>query len=313
MKAVRETRCACWAVVVLTAVTAFVVAAPVAAARPATFPARPVTADRWTRSVCRDVSTWLQARGEIETRITETLGALSGDLRGVVAKARLTRATARGIEASNRLFNDVKAAGTPNVNGGEQLTSAYLKTLRGYSDAYSQARSEFAQTKTKDKQQFAIAVQQINGTLVPKVATDPVEGLRATPELVAGINGYCGDIATYLAAKIDPSCSAVLDTTRQLVDVDNRVLALPGDATESDSLSGDEERLFGQLRNQLGACNVAGVPGACQKLFDSARRLADVDSQFVASPVGSAQEQSLADQEARQFDIVRSDVAAVCR
>jgi hypothetical protein len=313
MKPVREGRCGYWVALVVSAAMALVVAAPAAAAHSATFPARPVTADRWTRSVCRDVSTWLQARGEIETRISETLGALSGDLRAVVAKVRLTRATARGIEASNRLFNDAKAAGTPNVNGGEQLTSAYLKTLRGYSDAYSQARSELARTKTTDKQQFAIAAQQINGTLVPKVATDPVEGLRATPELVAGINGYCSDVATYLAAKIDPSCGAVLDTTRQLVDVDNRVLALPADATERDSLSGDEERVFGQLRNQLAACNVAAVPRACQKLFDSARRLADVDSQFVASPMGSAQEQSLADEEARQFDIVRSDVAAVCR
>jgi hypothetical protein len=302
-----------WGAVVLTAAAAFVVAAPVAAAQRATSSARPVTADRWTRSVCRDVSTWLKTRGEVETRIAETLGALAGDLRASLAKARLTRATGRGVEATDRLVKDVKTAGTPKLNGGEQLASGYVKMLRGYGDAYRQARTELARTKTTDKQQFVIGAQQINGTLAPKVATDPVEGLRATPELAAGINGNCGDVASYLAAKIDPSCRAVVDTTHQLVDVDNRLGAAPVDATETASLAGDEERLFDQLRNQFGACNSAALPGACGKVFDSAHRLADLDSQFQASPVDSAQEQSLLDDETRQFDTVRSDVTALCR
>jgi hypothetical protein len=145
------------------------------------------------------------------------------------------------------------------------------------------------------------------------VATDPVEGLRATPELAEGINGYCTDVTSYLAAKIDPSCRVVVDTTQQLVDARNRLGAAPAEAMEAESFAADAVRLIDQLRNQLGACNVAALPGTCRKLFDSAQHLADVYSQFFASPQGSAQEQSLSDEVARQFDVVRSDVATVCR
>lgn len=310
MRPVRKRRCGLW-VAVVTVATAFA-AAPLAGADAAAR-MRPVTVERWARSVCRDVSTWLKARAEVETRVSEVLAALSGDVRAPVARARLTRATGRGAEASDRLVSEVRAAGTPNLNDGEQLANTYLRTLRGYGDAYRQARSELARTKTTDKEQFAIAAQQINATLVPKVATDPVEGLRATPELVAGINGNCADVASYLAAKIDPSCRAVVDTTQQLVDVDNRLGAAPADSTESDSLAGDEVHLFEQLGNQLGACNAGALPGACRAVFDGAQRLSDLNRQFLAAPEGSPQEQSLSDNHTREFDAVRSEVAAVCR
>jgi hypothetical protein len=314
MRLFRWTVLGCWITALSTSTMAvLVLVSPAAEVHAAESRARPVTPDRWMRSVFREVSTWLTTRGEVEARISETLGALAGDLRAQRAKTRLTRATARGVDASDRLVNEVKSVGTPNINGGKQIESGFLKALSAYGHAYKQARAEFIREKTPDKQQFAIAAQQINGRLVPKVSTDPMEGLRGVPELAVVINGYCGDVASYLAAKIDPSCRVALDTTQHLVDVENQYGATPGDSPDGDALLVEEDRVLGQLRTQLGGCNVAGLPGPCRKVFETAQHLADVDNQAVQSAEGSAQSQALYDELARQFDVLRSDVTAVCR
>jgi hypothetical protein len=289
----------------------FVSAPAVAPAHRDVSAARPVTAERWTRSVCRDVSTWLKTKGEVEARISETLSALGGGMSAETAKRRLRRAMTRGQEASDRFISDIKAAGTPTLAGGKELAATYLKALDSYRDAYDQARTELQRTKTTG-QQFTMQAQQINGSLVQRVGTDPVEPLRAAPELVRAISGYCLDVASYLAAKIDPPCRAALDTTQQLVDVENRYAAAPADSQDGLSLLLEEDRVTGQLRNQLTACTRAGLPGPCRKVFETAQRLVDIDQQIASDP-NSPQAQPLSDEWARQFDGLRSDAAAVCR
>jgi hypothetical protein len=295
-----------------TAATLFVSAPALATAHGDASAARSVTAERWMRSVCRDVSTWLKTKGEVEARASETLGALAGGVSAETAKKRLTRAMTRGRGASDQLISSIKAAGTPTVAGGKELAAAHLKTLGSYRDAYDQARTELQRTKTTDSQQFTMQAQQINGSLVQRVGTDPVEPLRAAPELVSAISGYCLDVASYLAAKIDPPCRAALDTTQQLVDVENRYAAAPADSQDGLSLLLEEDRVTGQLRNQLTACTRAGLPGPCRKVFETAQRLVDIDQQIASDP-NSPQAQPLSEEWARQFDGLRSDAAAVCR
>jgi hypothetical protein len=289
------------------------VAAPSATAA---YTARPVSVDRWTRSVCQDIATWLKARGDADTGTTEALGGLqSGTIKPKVAKARLNRAIGQGAGATDRLVKDVKSAGTPQVNNGNQVASGYVQTLGDYRKAFANARIALSRAKTRDKQQFATTAQQVNSTLVGDlnaVGVDPVEELRAVPELATGITSACGDVAAYLTAKVDPPCQTALATARHLADVDSQVIATPEDAPGGQAVFDEEDRGMTQLRNDLGACNVPAIPAACRKPLQTAQGLPDVWNQFLESASDSPQEQALDDELVSQFNILRTDLQAMC-
>jgi hypothetical protein len=275
------------------------------------------TADRWTRLVCRDVSTWLKARGEAETATVETLGAVTaGDVTAKAAKARLTRASDRAVQATNELVDDVKQAGVPKVDGGKQLAKAYVRTLTDYAGAYKQARTAFTKAKADDAQSFSAAAQAINNTLasdLTAVGVDPVEELRAVPELTTGISASCGDVSTFLTTRIDAPCQAALTTARHLTEVDSQEAPLPEDSPQLEALVDEEYRAFSQLQTELGACNVAGVPAPCRRPFDTSRHLSETWNQYQASALDSPQEQALYDELTRTYDGLRNDLGAVCR
>jgi hypothetical protein len=288
----------------------------VATSAPAATPTRPVTPDRWTRLACQDISTWLKARGDAETGTVEALGGLeSGALKPKAAKARLARAIGQGAEATDRLVKDVKSAGTPQVNNGKQVASGYVQTLGDYRKAYAKARTALARAKTRDKQQFATTAQQVNTTLVGDlnaVGVDPVEELRAVPELAAGITAACGDVAAYLTAKIEPPCQTALNTARHLADVDSQLEATSENDPAGGAIFDEEDRSMTQLRNDLGACNIPAVPMPCRKPFETSQGLPDLWNQFIESAVDSPQEQALDDELVRQFNTLHADLLAMC-
>ncbi len=313
MRPIRRTLCRYSVAVIVAATTVFAAAAP---AHPTTTPARPVTPDRWTRSVCQGMSTWLKARGEAETGAVQALGGVeSGELKPKAAKTRLARAITQGAEATDRFIKDIKSAGTPQVNNGKQVASAYVQTLGDYGKAYKKASAALARAKSRDKQQFAATAQQVNSTLAADLAAvgiDPVEELRGVPELASGISASCGDVATYLTAKIDPACQTALTTARHLSDVDNQLEATPENAPGGQAIFDEEDRSMTQLRNDLAACNVPAVPTPCRKPFETSGRLPDLWRQFLDSPLDSPQEQALDDELVRQFNALRADLQAMC-
>jgi hypothetical protein len=280
--------------------------------------AKPVPADRWTGSVCGAVSTWLKAKGDVEARVSETLGDLgAGDVRAKAAQTRLTRANARAVAATDRLIDEVRSAGTPSVNGGKQLASDYLKTLSEYRDAYKHAGAALADAKTGDTQQFLTAAQQVNGDLagdLAEVGTDPIEELRAVPDLTPTITAVCGDVASYLVAKIDPACRTTLDTTQRLPDLTSQYLAAAPNSPQESSLFDQMDQLvFGQFRPQLAACNVNGLPGSCRRVFQTSLHLAEAWNLFVNSEEGSPLERAQKDDVTRTGDALRGDLQGVCR
>ena len=272
------------------------------------------TPDRWTRLVCRDVSTWLKARDEAEMATAQVLGAVStGDVSAKSAKARLVRVNDRAVQATDELVDDVKAAGTPKVSAGKQIARAYVRTVNQYGDAYERARTAFNKA---DSRQFAAKAGEINGALAGDLAAvglDPVEELRAVPELAAAITASCGDVASYLGAKVEPPCQAVLSTARHLADVDSQERPLPEDSPQYEALVDEEFRAFGQLQNEFSGCNVAGVAAPCRKPFETSRHLSEVWDQYQASALDSPQEQALLDELIRTYDALRNDLAAMCR
>jgi len=262
------------------------------------------------------MSTWLKARGEAETGAVQALGGVeSGELKPKAAKTRLARAITQGAEATDRFIKDIKSAGTPQVNNGKQVASAYVQTLGDYGKAYKKASAALARAKSRDKQQFAATAQQVNSTLAADLAAvgiDPVEELRGVPELASGISASCGDVATYLTAKIDPACQTALTTARHLSDVDNQLEATPENAPGGQAIFDEEDRSMTQLRNDLAACNVPAVPTPCRKPFETSGRLPDLWRQFLDSPLDSPQEQALDDELVRQFNALRADLQAMC-
>jgi hypothetical protein len=301
------------AAVIVAATTVFLVAA----SAPAATPTRPVTPDRWTRSVCQDISTWLKARGDAETGTVAALGGLeSGEFKPKAAKARLARAISQGAEATDRLVKDVKSAGTPQVNNGKQVASGYVQTLGDYGKPYVKARAALSRAKTRDKQQFATTAQQVNSTLAGElnaVGVDPVEELRAVPELAAGITASCGDVAAYLTAKIDPACQTVLTTGRHLADVNDQFEASPEGSAEENAALDEFERTITQLRDQLaGACNAAAVVAPCHKPFETAQHVVDLWNQYPTTDVNSPQADAIDNELTRQFQVLRTDLGAMC-
>ena len=105
----------------------------------------------------------------------------------------------------------------------------------------------------------------------------------------------------------------MLDTAQRLPDLTTQYLAAaPGSPQDSrfDDLS---SVVFGQFRNQLGACNVPGLPEACRTVFQTSQRLAEVWNQFGASEESSPQEQAQKDELARQADALRTQLQTICR
>lgn len=170
---------------------------------------------------------------------------------------------------------------------------------------------------TSDAQQFAAAAQQANGTRagdLAEIGSDPVEELRATSELALAISAARGDVAAYLVAKLDPSCRAALDTAQRLPDLTTQYLAAgPGSPQEPSRFDDLSSVVFGQFRNQLGACNLAGLPGVCRTVFQTSRRLAESWNQFGASEEGSPLERTQKDELARQADALRTQLQTICR
>ena len=300
------------------AATAFVAVAPAGALEMDESAAEQVTPERWTRSVCREVSTWLKARGDVDTRFAETLSGLSGGtLSAKAAKTRLSRATAEGVAASDSFAKEVKAAGTPKVDGGKQVARAYVKTLADYGDVYKQARTDFARAKTANKERFITTAQEINGTLAADLAAvgiDPVEDLRAVPELALGITASCGDVASFLMTKIDQPCQAALTTARHLSDINTQGEGVPLDSPQFEALGQELLRTFSQLQNEVGGtCNVSSVIAPCRRPFEDAQHTVELWKQFPTTDPASPQGEALVNELTRQFEVLRTDLQSMCR
>jgi hypothetical protein len=191
-----------------------------------------------------------------------------------------------------------------------------VRTLREYGDAHKQARAAFAKASTREKLQFATEAQEISGELAADLAAvgiDPVEELRAVPEIAAAISASCAAVAAYLGARIEPPCQSVLSTARHLAEVDSQERPLPEDSPQYEALVDEEFRSFGQLQSEFGSCNVAGVPAPCRKPFETSRHLSEVWDQYQASALDSPQEQALLDELVRTYDGLRNDLQAICQ
>jgi hypothetical protein len=258
-------------------------------------PRAAVTPERWTRSVCGAVSTWLDQRTAVATQVQAVLGDLaSGKLPPKVAKKRLAAAYAKGAVASAALLKSVKAAGIPKVTNGKTVASQYIATLSGYANASKTAATTFAKDKSTSADEINATVQQLQTKLESDVAivgTDPIEDLRSVSELTTSLAAACTAVETYLAKAIDAPCRATVDSAQTVLDAEDRFQAAAEGSPEEDAANTAWMDASHNLRSTLGGCNVPGVASVgCRTVLQTAQTYVDAENRFETTAVDSPEE-----------------------
>jgi hypothetical protein len=258
-------------------------------------PSAAVAPERWTRSVCGGVSSWLDQRTATGTQVQAVLGDLAaGKVPAKAAKKRLAQAYARGAAASAALLKSVKAAGTPKITNGKMVASQYVDTLSGYANAYKTAATTFAKDKSTSADGITAAAQQVQTKLESDVAivgADPIEDLRSVTELATSLAAACTAVETYLVKSIDAPCRAAVDSIQTVLDAENRFQAAAQGSPEEDAANTAWMDASHNLRSTLGGCNVPGVASTgCRTVLQTAQGYVDAENRFETSAVDSPEE-----------------------
>jgi hypothetical protein len=284
--------------VALAVVVSLTVFCTVAFAAP---PAAAQNPERWGRTVCRDVSAWLDAKTQVGSRAQQVLDGLTArELSATTAKRRLGRAYADGATMTSKLVKGVQSAGVPKFAAGKTVASQYVATLTGYRDAYGTAAAALDEANPRDAALFATTAQQVNTTLAADllvVGTDPIEDLRSVPELTAALAGSCGAVERHLVQTIDAGCNAALDQVQRVVDAENAFQATPTGYPEETAAGDALYQAIDVLRTTLAPCNVPGVASApCRTALETAQSLIGAEDRYRAAPVDSPEETTAGDE-----------------
>ena len=258
-------------------------------------PSAAVTPERWTRSVCGGVSSWLEQRTAMATQVQAVLADIAaGKVSAKAQKKRLAQVYAKGAAASAALLKSVKAAGTPKVTNGKTVASQYVETLSGYASAYKTAATTFVKDKATSGEAIAAAAQQVNTKLESDVAVvgmDPIEDLRPVAELATSLAAACTAVETYLVKTIDAPCRAAVDSMQTVVDAENRFEATAQGSPEEEAANTAFLDASHSLRSTLGGCNIPGVAsGGCRTVLQTAEGFVDAEIRFETTAVDSPEE-----------------------
>ena len=258
-------------------------------------PSATVTPERWTRTVCGGVSTWLDQRAATAAQVQAVLVDLAGGkVSTKVAKKRLDAAFAEGAAASATLLKSVKAAGTPKITDGKTVASQYVATLSGYANAYKTAATTFAQDATTNTEEISAAAQQVQAKIASDVAivgVDPIEDLRPVTELATSLSAACTAVETYLAKSIDAPCRTAVDSIQTVLDAEARFEGTAQGSPEEDAANTAWLDASHALRSTIGGCNVPGsVSLGCRTVLQTALGYVDAVNRFEDSPADSPEE-----------------------
>ena len=267
----------------------------------ATTGARTVAPERWVRGICRHTSEWLDERDSAKTTV-ETVNAelAGGELTAKAATKRLLSAYSEATSASGRLVEQVTAQGVPKVDQGPRVAAQFQQRVSEYRDAYEHARTDLAHESTKDAAQYVLAAQAIDATVVADLAEtggDPLEDLRAVPELAAGIEASCSSVDEHLNATVATAgCTAGVATARDYVALLDRLQATAPGSPEETALADQAFELANKWRGDLGGCNSAAVLGPCKPALDTAQQDVAAAARYVGTPADSPEEQAALDE-----------------
>jgi hypothetical protein len=123
------------------------------------FPAKTVSPEKWTRSVCSALTNW-------QERLTDAQDGADLDATGIdERKAALTQYLSDATDATGVLLKRLKRAGTPDVDDGKQVASVFRRDFRRARDVFADAERDARRLSTEDPAVFREAVLDIQSAL----------------------------------------------------------------------------------------------------------------------------------------------------
>jgi hypothetical protein len=164
------------------------------------------TPQRWMRTVCTALGDFNSATDTSAMKVGTTLGDLAAAKTTVKkAKASLLKAYADATAAADKLIAKVRGVGTPSIPNAGTVTSSFQGVVKDTRAAYATAQRSYGKLKTLDPAQFQQSAKAIEDTekKALNAAGDPLEGLRAVPQLADVIK--TDDACTALAPLFTPT------------------------------------------------------------------------------------------------------------
>jgi hypothetical protein len=123
------------------------------------FPAKEVSAGKWVKSVCTSLGDWAEDLTTAQEDIDPTepdLDTKKDDLTGYLDEV---------TDATNALLKRLKKAGTPDVEDGRQVASAFRKGFTQARDTFADAADDADALETEDPEQFQEDVVEIQDAI----------------------------------------------------------------------------------------------------------------------------------------------------
>jgi hypothetical protein len=149
-----------------------------------------VSASTYVKNVCGAASTWFHAIENVGSKLKSTVtpnGSLSQTKTAYVSFVE-------GVQrATQHAESQLKAAGTPSVKNGKQVSNALVRAFTSASEGLSTAASHANQIPTTSKSAFQSAGTRVQGEVQQAIASISTIAPQNNPQLRA-------------AALKDPTC-----------------------------------------------------------------------------------------------------------
>ena len=130
------------------------------------------TPESWAGEVCGALTPWRAQIAELNVDAQEQMSAAGTPAQ---AQAGLVRLLAGAESASETARAAVVAAGTPDVDGGDEIAGRFAASLRQARDAYAHARGDLQALPTTDAAVFYRRVASVLATLNAEYARSGVD------------------------------------------------------------------------------------------------------------------------------------------
>jgi hypothetical protein len=128
--------------------------------------------ETWASDVCSAASSWMT---DLQTQSESLEGTMEEASSIEDVRDRLVEFVDGAIERTDEMLSEIEAAGSPDVENGEQLAEDFREVLANFSTALDEVRTT-AEGLSDDPAQFAEGVQQIAATMA-EVGGDIQEGM----------------------------------------------------------------------------------------------------------------------------------------
>jgi hypothetical protein len=128
--------------------------------------------DEWAGRVCAAMTPW---RGQIDDLNASAQRQVSAAASPAATRAGLLELLAGAERATESARVAVAAAGTPDVEGGEEVARQFVESLAGGRDAYAAARTDLQALPTADDKAFYDGVVAVLGRLNDAYARSAVD------------------------------------------------------------------------------------------------------------------------------------------